>query len=158
MDATSITRQAGQYTMVTFKANIHPIYRMTPESKLRSDKPGSHFQSEENPFNSNSDLQVTVPWHSLASSCHYQNQKQNFLYLSRKGNSFITAAKGQCIGLLLFFKVSIYSGLAQVWNVICAIVRKRVGCGLKYGGFGWVQVCKIRPVQDLSAHFNHLAK
>ena len=61
MDATSITRQAGQYTMVTFKANIHPIYLMTPESKLRSDKPGSHFQSEENPFNSNSDLQVTVP-------------------------------------------------------------------------------------------------
>ena len=52
-----------------------------------------------------------------------------------------------------------YSGSAQVRNVICATVRKRVGCGFKHGGFGRVRVCKIRPVQDsdLSDHFNPLA-
>ena len=44
--------------------------------------------------------------------------------------------------------VSIYSGLARVRNVICATVGKRVGCSIKYGGYGRVRICKIRPVQD----------
>ena len=48
--------------------------------------------------------------------------------------------------------VSIYSGSAMR-NVICATVGKRVGCAFKYGGFGRVRVCKIRPMQDSAVKY-----
>ena len=60
--------------------------------------------------------------------------------------------------IFLQASVWIYSGSAQVRNVICATVGKWVGCDFKHGGFGQVQVRKIRPVQnsDLNDHFNPL--
>ena len=44
-------------------------------------------------------------------------------------------------------------GSALVRNVFCATVGKRVGCSFKYGGYGRVRVCKIRPVQDTAVWY-----
>ena len=61
--------------------------------------------------------------------------------------------------IFLRYQFTVIYGSARVRNVICATDRKRVGCGLKYGGFRRVRVCKIRPGQDsdLCDHLNHLA-
>lgn len=44
--------------------------------------------------------------------------------------------------------VSIYSRSARMRNVICVTVGKQVGYKFKSGGYGWMRVLKIRPVQD----------
>ena len=63
-----------------------------------------------------------------------------------------------CVSIILLRvqvgSVSIYSWLAGVQNVICATVGKPVRCGFKYEGYGRVQVCKIRPVQDSALYMN----
>ena len=53
--------------------------------------------------------------------------------------------------------VSVYSGLARVWNVICVTVGKRVGCRFKSSSYGRVQVLKIRPMQDSASVFVTMA-